>query len=192
MKKVPNMDAGNEPHGGGGARAWRFFALPALLLAILALRSLGSGSANSIPRGSREEFDAGAALVSLEGGELDLGAYRGRVLVLNCFATWCGPCVAEMPSLGRLHERLGGEGLSVLAISAEPPPALVRFAKQDRSGVPLARDTKAEIFKRYGVTTIPRTFVLDREGRVAMDVTGAMEWDSPEMISAFEALLAES
>jgi peroxiredoxin len=130
-------------------------------------------------------------LAALGGGEQDLAAARGKVVVLNFWATWCPPCVAEMPSLERLHRALAGEGLSVVTVSTdEDESELQRFVRERGLTVPVLRDPGGRVAASlYHTTGYPETFVLDREGRLLEHVVGPAEWDSPERLATFRRLL---
>jgi peroxiredoxin len=133
----------------------------------------------------------GFRLPSLAGGEVDLASQRGKVVVLNFWATWCPPCVAEMPSLERVHRALGPEGLSVVTVSAdEDEGELKQFVSQHALTVPVLRDPGGRVAGgAYRTTGYPETFVLDRAGRLLQHVVGPAEWDSPERLADFRRLL---
>jgi peroxiredoxin len=130
-------------------------------------------------------------LPALAGGEMDLASQRGKVVVLNFWATWCPPCVAEMPSLERLHRSLGGEGLSVVTVSTDEDEAeLQRFVSRLALTLPVLKDPGGRVAaSEYHTTGYPETFVLDREGRLLELVVGPAEWDSAERIAGFRRLL---
>jgi cytochrome c biogenesis protein CcmG, thiol:disulfide interchange protein DsbE len=133
----------------------------------------------------------GFRLPSLEGGEVDLAAYRGKVVLLNFWATWCPPCVAEMPSLERLHRDLGPEGLAVLTVSADDDIAELRgFVKRHGLTLPVLLDPDGRNAGRaYRTTGYPETFVLDRSGILLHHYVGAARWDTPEALAHFRELL---
>ena len=130
-------------------------------------------------------------LPSLAGSEMDLASQRGKVVVLNFWATWCPPCVAEMPALERLHQALGPEGLSVLTVSTdEDEAALHRFVAERSLTLPVLKDPGGRVAAaEYRTTGYPETFVLDRQGRVLQHVVGPAEWDSAERLAYFRGLL---
>ncbi|HXB57820.1 MAG TPA: TlpA disulfide reductase family protein [Vicinamibacteria bacterium] len=130
-------------------------------------------------------------LAALSGGEVDLGSLKGRLLVVNFWATWCPPCVQEMPSLERLHRALAGEGLVVLGISVdEDETALRRFVSEHGLTFPVLRDPGGTVAKGfYHATGYPETFVIDREGFVRAHYVGPAEWSTPEAIDHFRGLL---
>jgi cytochrome c biogenesis protein CcmG/thiol:disulfide interchange protein DsbE len=133
----------------------------------------------------------GFRLPSLAGGEVDLASQRGKVVVLNFWATWCPPCVAEMPSLERLHRALTSEGLSVVTVSTdEDEAALRRFVAERSLTLPVLKDPGGRLAAgQYRTTGYPETFVLDRNGRVLQHVVGPAEWDSAERLAYFRGVL---
>lgn len=133
----------------------------------------------------------GFRLPSLAGGELDLASQRGKIVVLNFWATWCPPCVAEMPSLERLYRTLSPEGLSVVTVSTDEDQAeLRRFVSQRGLTLPVLMDPGGRVAAgEYRTTGYPETFLLDRQGRILRHVVGPAEWDSPEMMGDLRNLL---
>jgi cytochrome c biogenesis protein CcmG, thiol:disulfide interchange protein DsbE len=130
---------------------------------------------------------------SLIGDTLHIADYKGSVVVLNVWATWCAPCVREMPALERLHQKLGPRGLEIIAVSVDTTPdadvAVRNF--RDRFGLtfPLLRDPTGDIQTAYAVSGLPTTFIIDRRGRIQQKLLGAREWDGEEMVAQLEKLL---
>jgi thiol-disulfide isomerase/thioredoxin len=133
----------------------------------------------------------GLRLPSVAGGEVDLASHRGRVVVLNFWATWCPPCVAEMPSLERLHRALGPEGLAVVTVSTdEDQAALHEFLRAHALSLPVLRDPGGRVAAReYRTTGYPETFVIDRAGVLVQHTIGPAQWDSAEALAHFRGLL---
>jgi len=133
----------------------------------------------------------GFDLPSLDGKAVDLASYRGKVVVLNFWATWCPPCVAEMPSLERLHRTLGPEGLAVVTISTDEDEAALRaFVKEHALTLPVLRDPGGRgPASAYHTTGYPETFVLDRSGALLQHTVGPAEWDSAQALDYFRGLL---
>ena len=131
-------------------------------------------------------------LPSLAGGQVDLAAQRGKVVVLNFWATWCPPCVAEMPSLQRLYRTLSPEGLSVVTVSTDEDQAeLRRFVSEHGLTLPVLLDPGGRVAAGdYRTTGYPETFLLDRQGRIVRHVVGPEDWDSPEMMAELRKLMA--
>ena len=125
------------------------------------------------------------------GGSLSLASFRGRVVVVNFWATWCPPCVAEMPSLERLHRALSRDGLVVLGVSAdEDEAALAQFVQKAGLTFPILRDPGGAIASgSYRTTGYPETFVIDGQGVIKETYVGPAEWDTPEALDHFRLLL---
>lgn len=130
-------------------------------------------------------------LPSLAGGEVELASLRGRIVVLNFWASWCAPCVEELPSLERLHRALGGEQLVVLSVSAdEDESALRRFVGEHGVTFAVLRDPGGRLAAAaYRTTGYPETFVIDAQGVLSESVFGPAEWSSPAAIDHFRDLI---
>jgi peroxiredoxin len=121
---------------------------------------------------------------ALPSGSLDLKNYRGQVVVLNLWATWCPPCVEETPSLEHFAAKMRDQGVIVLSISVdEDPKALQDFIQKYHISYPVGRDPDQSLAARYGTFLFPETYILDRRGLLAEKVVGATDWDDPRMQS---------
>lgn len=142
--------------------------------------------------GTRTGFEApGFSLPDLNGTTHDLASYRGKVVFLNVWATWCPPCREEMPSMNRLHERYAREGLVVLAVSEDEGPKedVAAFARSLGLSFPVLLDPEGSVPPRFGVTGYPETFLIDRTGRIVRHVIGPADWFSDSARAEIEALL---
>jgi thiol-disulfide isomerase/thioredoxin len=122
---------------------------------------------------------------TLDGAATALADFRGQVLLVNFWATWCVPCVKEMPALERLHLALADEGLAVLAISQDRGGAAVVtpfLARLDLQHLPVYLDAKGVLARAFALKGLPTTFVIGRDGRVLAGLVGPAEWDSPEAL----------
>lgn len=129
-------------------------------------------------------------LEDLAGRQHDLRDYRGRVVLLNFWTTWCPPCVEEIPSLGRLNSHFERADFTVLAIDiGEEPVQVRRFLERVPAEFPVLLDRTGATVKPWRIRAFPTTFIVDREGRVRYSYFGALEWDTPEVIAIIEALL---
>lgn len=128
-------------------------------------------------------------LEDLDGREHTLDDYHGRVVVVNFWATWCPPCREELPSLQRLWEAQGPEGLVVLGVNVgEDADRIFFFTADYPVDFPLLLDRDATAIDTWPVRGIPTTFVIDPEGRIAGRAIGAREFDHPDMIERLREL----
>ena len=119
---------------------------------------------------------------ALPSGSLDLKNYRGQIVVLNFWATWCPPCVEETPSLEQFAEKMRDHGVIVLSVSVdENQKALQDFIQEYHISYPVGRDPDRSLAARYGTFQFPETYILDRRGLVAEKVVGATDWDDPRI-----------
>jgi len=131
------------------------------------------------------------ALPDLSGQVHRLSDFRGKVVFLNVWATWCPPCRMEMPAMETLFRRLKGRDFVMLAVSQDEDglKAVGPFVEQHRLTFPVLLDPKGSVSSRYGVTGYPETFVIDREGKVIEHVIGPESWESEQIYRYFEGLL---
>jgi len=116
-------------------------------------------------------------------GKVTLDQFRGKVVVLNFWATWCPPCLEELPSLIQMQQRTRNEGVVVLAISIdEDSDAYHRFLKEHDVDLLTVRDPKQKVPTIYGTTGWPETYIIDRNGILRRKFVGAVDWDSPEIL----------
>ena len=128
------------------------------------------------------------------GKRLSLEDFRGRVVLLNIWATWCGPCRAEMPSLDRLQALHGADGLDVIAVSVDREGAAVVRAYYQKSGIrnlKLYVDSDRATQSAFRPDGIPMSVLIDREGNVVGEMTGAARWDSAEATELVQRYLGE-
>jgi cytochrome c biogenesis protein CcmG, thiol:disulfide interchange protein DsbE len=119
--------------------------------------------------------------------ETDFG---GKLLVLNFWATWCPPCIEEMPSLNQFAREFAPQGVVVLGVSIDKnESAYRRFLEQRKLSFLVARDEKADIPTQYGTFKWPETYVIDRSGRVVLKHIGPRNWMNPEIIREVKSLL---
>lgn len=129
-------------------------------------------------------------LPTLGGGRMRLSDYRGKIVFLNIWATWCPPCREEMPSMQKLHERFMGEDFAMLTISIDEDTSLVGpFMEELGLTFPVALDPEQEVSSQYGITGVPETFLIDKNGIVMHHLIGPGKWDDPSLVSAFEGLV---
>jgi peroxiredoxin len=131
-------------------------------------------------------------LDNLQGAPTKLSTYGGKVVVLNFWATWCGPCRSEMPSLETLYQRYKADGLVVVGVNLEERSSDVKaFVKENNITFPVLLDASGRVGLTYGARSIPVTYVIDKKGFVTSGGIGAREWMTPDMQALFEALLGQ-
>lgn len=140
----------------------------------------------------RPPLDLSGTFLNLEGEEVSLldPDAEGNVVFLNLWATWCGPCLAEMPAMASLYQQLSGNGFSMVAVSDEDPETVREFLADSPYPFKILMDPENVLGNRFAVIAIPSTFIIDREGRLALRQTGAYHWDAAEVVEQFEPLLA--
>jgi peroxiredoxin len=123
---------------------------------------------------------------------VQLSALRGKVVFINVWATWCPPCIEEMPTMQRLYEQLHSRGLEVLAISIDALGAQVvaPFMQQYQLTFPALLDPRDRITHLYHISGVPESFIVDKRGLLVEKVIGPRDWSHPQMITLFERLLA--
>jgi len=128
----------------------------------------------------------------LVGAPKNLADYRGKVVLLNFWASWCPPCLREMPSMERLRMKMAGRPLEIVALdSAETPDEVSAYLSRMKLGFPVLLDPDGSNTRRWKVFALPTTFLLDGAGRVRYVLTGPTEWDEGEALQVIELLLGE-
>jgi Peroxiredoxin len=123
-----------------------------------------------------------------------LADYRGQVLMINVWATWCLPCRVEMPSIEALHKAYGPKGLKIVAVSIDDPgtdAGIRAFAKQYGLTFEILHDPKGAITDLYDITGYPETFIIGRDGVIRKKLMSATDWNSPDARALVDRLLVE-
>jgi peroxiredoxin len=128
---------------------------------------------------------------NLKGNRVQLADHKGKVVILNLWATWCGPCRVEMPGMENLYRQYRSQGLEILAVSLDKGSSdkVQTFADEYRLSFPVLLDSDGQVERQYHALTIPTTFVIDKKGMVVAEVDGAKNWESEETFKALEYLL---
>lgn len=128
----------------------------------------------------------------LDGRQVDLKALRGRVVLVNFWATWCEPCREEMPSLERLRAKLAGKPLEVLTVNyGENPERIDAFLRERAISLPVLLDPAKEAATAWGAGGLPMTFLVDARGRVRYSAFGELDWSEGEALRVVRSLLDE-
>jgi thiol-disulfide isomerase/thioredoxin len=123
-------------------------------------------------------------------GRQNLKTLEGKVVFLNFWATWCGPCRSEMPSMEILYRRFKSRGLAILAVNyQEGQKDVAAFMKNYKLSFPAGLDSSGRVGNNYGIEAFPTTYIIDRDGYIITRVVGSLNWNTPKMLAAFEVLL---
>jgi len=166
----------------------RLVPILALVAAVAVVLVLQFGKSSSRSGYTAPDF----RLPDLDGATHQLADYRGKVVFLNVWATWCPPCRDEMPSMERLHQRYAREGLVLLAVSEDEGAReqVETFVRSLNLTFPILLDPEGVIPRAYGVTGYPETFLIDRSGRIVEHKIGPADWYSDGARAMIETLLA--
>jgi thiol-disulfide isomerase/thioredoxin len=172
--------------------------LKSLAFAVCSL--MAAGAATQPSRTSAATLDtwtagprAPFALESLQGGRIDLASFRGGVVLVHFFATWCEPCRAEMASLQRLAVRYADRPLAILAVNvAEVAPRVSRFFASQPVSFAILLDADRAVTKAWQIDALPTTIVLDPELTPVLVAAGDLDWDRADVDAAINALLPET
>lgn len=159
----------------------------ALLAAAVFALSMGGDTPDPVGRGTpAPDF----SLERLDGDAVTLSALRGKVVLVNFWATWCEPCEAEMPAMERLYRELAPEGFELLAVSVDDGPEPVRVFR-DRMGLsfPILLDASKATAEAYQTFRFPESLLLDRRGVVVERYIGGRDWDAPAYVERIRRLL---
>ena len=163
-------------------------------LAALSLVLLGGMTAQA---GELKAWRGGAtpplALGDTAGKTRDLAAYRGKVVLLNFWATWCEPCRDEMPSIQALRAKFAGRPFEVLAINMmESEEKIAAFQQSELIDLPVLMDRDGAVAKRWKVRMLPISFLIDREGAIRYQLVGEANWTAKEITSVVERLMVSA
>ena len=127
----------------------------------------------------------------LDGKMVSLSDYKDNVVLLNIWATWCPPCVQEMPSMEKLHQELKDEAFEILAVSVDEAGAetVKPFIEKHKLGFPVLLDTKGDIKTLYQATGIPESFIIDKDGIIIEKIIGPREWAASGAIRFFRNII---
>jgi len=138
----------------------------------------------------------------MRGKPVALSQLRGQIVLLNIWATWCGPCQQEMPSMQRLYQTLRPEGLRIVAVSIDARPGqldpdgrqggdVAGFAREFGLTFDVWQDPGGAVARDYRTTGVPESFLVDRSGKIVKKVIGATEWDDPSTVALIRRMMKE-
>ncbi len=131
-------------------------------------------------------------LKTLDGKMVSLSSFKGKVVFLNFWATWCPPCRAEIPSMIKLYNKFKDRGLEILGVDLQEEEETVRnFVKANKINYPILLDTNGQVGQIYGARSIPTTYIVDRKGNIIARTIGGREWNTEEIYKLFEKVLKQ-
>ncbi len=127
----------------------------------------------------------------IEGGKFDVRGERGNVVLLNVWATWCGPCRFEIPALEKLHSKYEAKGFKVVGVSIDEGEVapVKQFVSEHKMRYPIVLDPDGKLVSLFQTTVIPTSVLVDRKGKVVWKKYGMIEENEPELLSAIKASL---
>ena len=127
----------------------------------------------------------------INGKTVSLSDYRGKVVLVNIWATWCPTCVDEMPSMEKLYQNLKGEDFEILAISIDSLGAesVAPFMKKYKLTFPALIDSEGTVSIVYRTAGVPESFIIDKDGRLVKKIIGALDWTNPGVLRYFHVLI---
>lgn len=130
-------------------------------------------------------------LATLDGSAVSLSSFRGKVVMVHFWATWCPPCVEELPTLERLNRSFSGRDLAILAVSVDEggAGAVGQFMQRNGFTLPVLLNPDQSAARSYGTFKFPETYILDRKGIVRRKVIGAADWTAPSVQQVIQAML---
>lgn len=163
-----------------------------VLVSLMACERKEQNPSGKALAGPSEQKPAPDVLVTaLNGTPLKLSDLKGKVVMLNFWATWCPPCREEIPSMMKLNSAMTGKPFQMVAVSIDEggKAAIESFLKTNGYLLPAYTDPDNMASKTYGITGVPETFIIDKQGILVKKVIGPLAWDAAEVTSFFEGLI---
>jgi cytochrome c biogenesis protein CcmG/thiol:disulfide interchange protein DsbE len=184
---APEAPAPEEPKSGSLLTV----VIGAVVVALVLLAVVFSDPQESTPLGQGSiapEFD----LPNIDGGQSTLSDYKGSVVLLNFWATWCKPCQDEMPSMENLYAMLHEQGFELVAISVDDDvDPVLAFRDQYKLNFPILHDIDMAVANSYQTHRYPESLLIDADGKVISRFVGPREWDDPLYVERIRQLLSE-
>jgi len=172
--------------------AWGVLAAALGVMLLFAMPSYRQGEASIVGK-TAEDFS-----LEIDGKPKHLTDLKGKVVILNFWATWCPPCVEETPALNHLQKYIESRNGVILGVAADEDVDAYEKFLRDQAVVfptyrdPSTKDNHSPIAQSYGTSMYPETYVIDRRGKIARKFIGFQQWDSPDMLAYFDFILGQS
>jgi peroxiredoxin len=177
-----------------GIRKFFLYAFCILFLSAMGAKLHAVSDTKPVSPSEIEKLDKNRApefsLKDLSGRPVTLSSLRGKVVLLNFWATWCPPCISEMPVFNKLYKEMSGRGLEIVAISADRSESYVRdFVSKHSLDLRVLFDADRSVTKQYKVFSMPTTFLIDKNGVIVEKFFGEYDWTDQEIKKKIEKLL---
>ncbi len=169
------------------------------IVALFFLSAMGPTASTGGNRDTVSPLDADKAmnapapdftLRDMNGNTITLSSLKGKVVLLNFWATWCPPCKAEMPTMNKLYNEIRGRGLEIIAVSTDNSLSTIRnYLAKNPLDFPVVHDEKNQLSRQYRVFSMPTTFLIDRNGIIVEKFYGEYDWTDPDVRRQIEKLL---
>lgn len=165
--------------------------LLALLLSLAACNRNEIGGQGGVSGPVEQKPAPGLTVTALNGTYLNLADLKGKVVMLNFWATWCPPCREEIPAMMKLNSAMAGKPFQMVAVSIDEggKPAIEAFFRESGYSLPAYLDPDNKGARTYGITGVPETFIIDKNGILVKKVIGPLAWDSPDVTAFLEGLI---
>jgi peroxiredoxin len=168
----------------------RLFLIGIFFLTAFIFSCEGEPPANAMVTPKKGTVAPDFTLVTLDGKSVTLSDYRGKIVFLNFWATWCPPCVREMPSMENLHRAMKNHDFAILAVSIDMKSTyhVKSFIEKRKYSFPIMHDVSKDVARSYVVSGIPTTFIIDKKGVIEERLVGGRMWDSDKVVNYFKML----
>jgi thiol-disulfide isomerase/thioredoxin len=165
----------------------KYLCLALVLVPLVVLPGCGRKEKPALEGNAAPDF----TLKDLSGKPVPLSSLRGKVVLLNFWATWCPPCRQEIPSMMLLNKSMEGKPFQMLAVSEDAggKEAVEGYFKESGTALPALLDTEQAVGQRYGLTGVPETFIIGKNGVILKKVVGAMDWNNPDAVNFLQGAM---
>ena len=170
------------------------FWLPVFPITLVSSLMIVVATSHVVAKEKTQHLASNFTLKNLDGEEVSLSQFRGKYLLINFWATWCGPCKVEMPSLEKLYQQFKSDNFDIIGISNDMfGERVVRpYIKATNLTFPMLLDQRMIVSRRYGIVSLPTTILIDPQGVIIGVLRGAEDWSDPETLLYFKNLLKKN